>query len=149
MPPLTPIETTALYLFSSLLQADAALLAFGAVFVIYRLQSIENSQSLAHQNLHMKQVVYTMAEVQNMRIVIEAGDRYAKTIRSSLKPALLILAIHACLSAVCLWSVPGIYAASPSGLTWLAVVSIVVFAVGVGFSTYLAYIIAVQNPQKG
>lgn len=33
---------TSLYVFSSLLQADAAILGFGAIFIIYKMQSIEN-----------------------------------------------------------------------------------------------------------
>ena len=36
------VTNSALYLFSALLQADAALLGFGAVFVVYKLQDIDN-----------------------------------------------------------------------------------------------------------
>jgi hypothetical protein len=38
--------STALYLFSSLLQADAAILGFGAIFVIYKLQALDNQLAL-------------------------------------------------------------------------------------------------------
>lgn len=38
--------TATLYLFSALLQADAAILGFGAIFIIYRLQSLENRLQL-------------------------------------------------------------------------------------------------------
>jgi len=39
--------TTLLYLFSSLLQADATILGFGAIFVIYKLQVLENNYQYA------------------------------------------------------------------------------------------------------
>ena len=39
--------TAALYLFSSLLQADATILGFGAIIIIYKIQSLDNRYKLA------------------------------------------------------------------------------------------------------
>jgi hypothetical protein len=43
---------TSLYMFSSLLQADAAILGFGAVFIIFKIQSIENIRQNIIQKYH-------------------------------------------------------------------------------------------------
>lgn len=50
---------TSLYFFSSLLQADAALLAFGAVFIIYKLQSLDTVRQSILQTYYTKGNTYT------------------------------------------------------------------------------------------
>jgi hypothetical protein len=50
---------TSLYLFSSLLQADAAILGFGAIFVIYKIQSLENIRQNIIQTYQTKGPGYT------------------------------------------------------------------------------------------
>jgi hypothetical protein len=69
-------ETMAYYLFSSILQADAAIIGFGIVFVVYKLQSLENRsqmslhllESLGHYNSIIAPLVKNIFESDEPRI---------------------------------------------------------------------------------
>lgn len=63
-------HTTALYLFSALLQADAAIIGLGAIFVIYRLQALENRLTAACsicQNCPNNSVRIAAAEIESAK----------------------------------------------------------------------------------
>jgi len=118
--------TTGLYVFSSLLQADAAILGLGAVFIVYRLQSLYSQQS-AYVDILQKstipgvpQACQTMLEGDPQKIATELkkfeGNRYhpllkflaemdrnLRTTRTGLISSLIVVALHCILSAACLW----------------------------------------------
>jgi hypothetical protein len=121
--------TTGLYIFSSLIQADAAILGLGAVFVIYRLQSLYSQEQSHVDILHQ----YPVQRVQRAVQIVMEGDQqkideelkmferqYPGYLFRSLKflsenpshiaaarkgfiPSLLLVAVHCFLSAACLW----------------------------------------------
>jgi hypothetical protein len=61
---------TSLYLFSALMQADAALLGFGAVFVIYKLQALETIRQSIVQTYYTKGNTHTA----NMNTLLLGSD---------------------------------------------------------------------------
>ena len=118
--------TTGLYIFSSLLQADAAILGLGAVFIVYRLQSLY-SQQQSYVDILQKSTIggvpqasQIMLEGDPQRIAVELkkfeGNRYHPLLKflaemeSSLRiarlgliPSLILVALHCILCAIALW----------------------------------------------
>ena len=69
----------ALYLLSSLLQADAAILGFGAIFVIYRLQTIavRGQNAISQIALHGPDLISKLTEIQSFGTITDK-IRYLK-----------------------------------------------------------------------
>jgi len=122
------IFTTGLYIFSSLIQADAAILGLGAVFVIYRLQSLysqEQSYIDILQNSGIPSVQKAchvmiggtplkMAEALNnfesqfpryfkLLKFLSEKDGLVDAAKTGFIPSLILVAFHCFLSAACLW----------------------------------------------
>jgi hypothetical protein len=118
--------TIGLYIFSSLLQADAAILGLCAVFIVYRLQSLY-SQQQSYVDILQKstisgvpQACAAMLEGDKDKIATELkkyeGNRFHPLLKFlsdmdvkvqvatiGLIPSLIIVAAHSFLSAACLW----------------------------------------------
>ena len=119
--------TTGLYIFSSLIQADAAILGLGAVFMIYRLQSIYSQEQsfidilYKSQTDSVKQACDVMIEGDPLKMDDELkkfknNPRYFKLLKflsekhgfvaaakTGFIPSLILVAFHCFLSAACLW----------------------------------------------
>ena len=137
------IFTIGLYIFSSLLQADAAILGLGAVFIVYRLQSLYSQQSSYIDILQkstitgVPQACQTMLEGDQQKIAVELKkferNRYhpllkflsemegnLRVMRIGLIPSLIIVAAHCILSALCLWWMTCLTASTTNGFVQIA-----------------------------
>lgn len=124
--------TTAFYLFSALLQADAALIGFGAIFVTYRLQALENQFSFTMQefkshgpgfigqatSLWVAKTDEEKAEILkkslNTKLItalefVASLSEAKSTIKRTIKAPLIITGSHLCVSAILLWLVPELH----------------------------------------
>ena len=124
--------TTALYLFSSLLQADATIIGFGAIFVIYKLQALDSSyqnaltlcQSAGQGDVgdiaklivitddpNKKETLLQRHEGQlyysQLRLLITIPLQKNK-VKRIVKWPLFFTVIHISLSVICLWLTPNI-----------------------------------------
>ena len=72
--------STSLYLFSAILQADAALLGLGAIFVIYKIQSIENQFSFIMQEFKFHGSGWSGAAANIM--IAKTNEEKAKILKS-------------------------------------------------------------------
>jgi hypothetical protein len=120
--------TTGLYIFSSFIQADAAILGLGAVFVIYRLQSLYSQEQLhiyildTSQIDTVKEAIKTVIKGDPQRIdeklrefesnhpsylpslrFLSEKDRHVAAAKTGFIPSLILVAVHCILSAACLW----------------------------------------------
>jgi len=118
--------TTGLYIFSSFIQADAAILGLGAVFVIYRLQSLYSQEQsyinimLESGSLSIHQACQTVMQGDplNTAAVLEKfehqpryfpllkflseKDGLVAAAKTGFIPSLILVAVHCFLSAACL-----------------------------------------------
>jgi len=121
--------TTGLYIFSSLLQADAAILGLGAVFVIYRLQSLYTQEQstiailekagLQRVDDHLRNIL-SSRDPAKMKVALKDSelnfpgcypsfkflsemDGLIDDAKKGFVPSLILVAIHCFLSALCLW----------------------------------------------
>jgi hypothetical protein len=161
--------TTALYLFSSLLQADATLLGLGAVFVIYKLQAIGNQVSFVMQDLKSHGTGYIalstrllVAKTDQEKATILKGalrdklydqlesiatlPEREKNIKNAFKPPLIIIALHLSFSAVALWLLPSLNERCGL-LNWISWIFIIWFIVGVIFAVWLAWYLVAKNKE--
>jgi hypothetical protein len=161
--------TTALYLFSSLLQADATLLGLGAVFVIYKLQAIENQVTFVMQELKSHGTGYIslstnllVAKTDLDKATILKGalrdklyeqlesiatlPEREKKIKRTFKPSLIIIALHLSLSAAALWLVPTLNERCGL-LTWISWIFIIWFIVGVLFAVWVAWYLVAKDKE--
>lgn len=99
---MTDATTTALYLFSSLLQADAAILGFGAVFVVYRLQAAETERQRLEAQETPGKIPVTEEGWQKLRLP-SAADYIPKVIKRLFWIPLSLLTLHISLCAILLW----------------------------------------------
>jgi hypothetical protein len=119
--------TVALYLFSSFLQADAAILGFGIVFVVYRLQHLYNvyqpyvtillGSDLEGVPQACRKLLKGATEAEKKEILVKyKGSRFepafeflidSQYLLSSIKltfvPPLIVVAIHGIISGISLW----------------------------------------------
>lgn len=120
--------TTGLYIFSSLIQADAAILGLGAVFVIYRLQSLYSQEQsyidilLNSQIQSVKDACDVMIGGNTLKMAEELKKFESKfpryfpllkflsvkhglvaAAKTGFIPSLILVAFHCFLSAACLW----------------------------------------------
>ncbi len=159
--------TTSLYLFSAILQADAALLGFGAIFVIYKFQSIENQFSFLMQEFKIHGSVWSGTASKLM--IAKTYEEKAKILKShlggdlsehleflsslsemkfkiskSIKIPLLIIASHLSLSSVILWVIPKIYKIDRiiQIVSWLFICW---FIIGVISAVWVVWILIIKN----
>jgi hypothetical protein len=159
--------STSLYLFSALLQADAALLGFGAIFVIYKFQSIENQFSFLMQEFKFHGSGWSGA-ASKIRIA-KTNEEKAKILKSHLgkdlseqleflsslsemklkisntiKIPLLISGSHLSLSSVILWIIPQIYKIGfiIQIISWLFICW---FIIGVFSAVWVVWILIIKN----
>jgi hypothetical protein len=141
-------DTAAYYLFSSLTQADAAIIGIGIVFVVYKLQSIENRVQLALQLLRtlnnfaieplLRQILenddvqakgnalkryFNNTYYREMVILVAAPFR-AAVIRKRAIGSLRFVALHMFISACCIFAVP--FLSEPSSVGWLAALGTII-----------------------
>jgi len=160
---MTETFTTALYLFSSLLQADAAILGFGAIFVVYKLQALEGRVGLLVEIYHSKGTSYT--SLVNDLVCASADEEKAKVLRafssgsreykmmeelvtvplrivqvkSGVWIPLLAVGLHAIVSTILLSIVPALTTADAIPYYhWVVVIIIVWFSLGVAVSGWTA-----------
>lgn len=113
---------TSLYLFSALLQADAAILGFGTIFVVFKLQSIESHKDRLISTFHTKGPGHisqvntliitkdpnriadilsrTADEARELYMKILCAEPRSRQIGKSIVTPLVILGSHALISAV-------------------------------------------------
>ena len=155
--------TTALYLFSSLLQADAAILGFGAIFVVYKLQALEARINLLVEVHHsrggpharlvnelvcaqsdeekakgLRAFSLTSREYKNMEELVTI-PLWRDQIKSKVWIPLAIIGSHSIASTILLSLAPLL--SRPEVLRyfpWIAALTIVWFSVGVGISCWSA-----------
>jgi len=154
--------TTALYLFSSLLQADATILGFGAIFIIYKLEQIEKESEVAisqislhgpgYMNLLTKVLNAASAEAAEEILKAHSAGTLDKLFRSVVaskrRPALvksvlwplLIIALHISCCAVFLWFTPQILFNEYYGKSIVSFI-IVFFIIGVFWSVRFAWML--------
>jgi len=152
---------TGLYISSSLIQADAAIFALGAIFVIYKLQSLEgayqsailgcNSLRVATETVFRINASRSDAEraalllgfqgsyYQSLLVAIAYTPRWRNSMISGSFIPFALLAIHCSLTATLLLAIPGINQSSSVGLTGLATADVVTFIVIIFFITWKAY----------
>jgi hypothetical protein len=119
--------TVALYLFSSLLQADAAILGLGIVFVVYRLQHLygvyqpyvtlllgcdlpgapQDCRKII-KGANVQEVDQILAKYKEHRFspafeFIAESRRSLQEIKRRFVPPLIVVALHCLISAVSLW----------------------------------------------
>jgi hypothetical protein len=116
---------TSLYLFSALLQADAALLGFGTIFVVFRIQSLESKFQLILQsynthpfggvNTNVRKVL--LGNASDVASVLHREEDYnlanysqlvcipeiVNQIKASIKKPILIIGTHAIFSSILLF----------------------------------------------
>jgi hypothetical protein len=163
------LQTMLFYLFSSLAQADAALLGFGAFFVVYKIQSLEGRIPQAMQltelrkNSEAQTLAYTMGAspsgkatrmsqlptghpLREQMEIVEAIPKRVREVRLLLKAPIVIIGTHAVVCAVGLWFSPII-----SGLATLshilAGMGILWFAVGLWKACILALNLTVKEDE--
>lgn len=153
--------TTALYLFSSLLQADAAILGFGAIFVIYKLQTLDTKLQLLVQLCYTRGSVFTnyannliLAKTDENKVklfkdsnrsdqeVLEpliSIPKRSEGIRSQVKYPLIVIGLHSFVCAVLLWFTPRFTLPVPDNrLIYVIYVVILWFGVGILVAGWLA-----------
>ena len=164
-----PVFTTALYIFSSLVQADAAILSLGAIFVIYRLQTLSSAYDSAmawgygafrgnHESLLMLGMSNSNPEKAAILMgwnespyrslvatIAHTADWRRGAVRASL-PLLWFLAIHCSLTAIFLLAMPAFIArADYFPLAWM-VADVSLFVVLIIFVTVRVYrMLAIQQ----
>ena len=127
--PAPDIITTTLYLLSALIQADATILGFGAIFVIYKLQALDTllQQTLTLCEMTDKEgiastlLVHTDKKALAMTLRLHKGTlllphlekivtipKRQRQIKQLIKLPSGLLAFHASLSAILLWQTPSI-----------------------------------------
>jgi len=164
-----PIFTTALYLFSALLQADAALLGLGAIFVIYRLQALENQFVFIMQeikvhgpgyistatNLWVAKTDEQKAELLKKSLssplidpleFVASLSEAKTTIKRTIKTPLVIIGSHLCATSVLLWLVPYMHRqyCIINITSWI---DIGWFVVGVASSVWIAWRFVVREKE--
>ena len=124
---------TSLYFFSSLLQADAALLGFGTVFIIYKLQSLENIRQSIIQTYYSKGSTYTdhmnslilsknPIDIAKTLVGMKASEYHyrnyeyvvlipakSEEIKNSIKVPVVVIALHAVFCAIFLFIAQFVY----------------------------------------
>lgn len=118
---------TCVAILSTMVQADATFIGFGALFIIYKLQLLQNqyerllTSARAHltpeealvlgweQSLRTPELISEMFKGREAPAVVQlvlANDREAERIRRLAALPFLVLSIHIILTAVQLWLVP-------------------------------------------
>ena len=151
--------TTALYIFSSLVQADAAILSLGAIFIIYRLQSFEgayqnaflalNSESLKNSASSFLRLATTSSYPEKAAILLDSFESFyrnfvitiaytadwkKKLIKTSIAP-LFMLAIHISLSSIFLLRISTFIPSNTAEIRGLMIVDVVTFVALIFFIT--------------
>jgi hypothetical protein len=164
------IFTTALYLFSSLLQADAAILGIGVVFIIYKLQDLNNRIQFATEvcrinefNLGQDAAYLMMKEKTDeekghiltkrktssiypyLESLITIQGRIEE-IKRKIKLPLLWIGIHCFLSSIFLWGLQNTYFYS-SYFFWIIYFVILTFGVGIGLTVWIAWEIITRKDE--
>ena len=115
---------TSLYLFSALLQADAAILGFGTIFVVFRMQSLESKRHSILQSYNMgsrgvnttvrillRSDAYAIARLLNDSDDYQ-GENYTniicipkviERIRNFVKKPIIVIGVHAVFSSILLF----------------------------------------------
>jgi hypothetical protein len=147
------IFTTYLYLFSSLLQADAAILGFGAIFVIYKLQSLDNRYQMAYdacQNAKgiipefstklmgglsedgiydiISTTIHNPHIFKQMELLVTVPKR-KEIVKNYVILPMFLIGFHCITTSILLWTAPVIVGTGIG--TTLAVVVLIVFSVGI------------------
>jgi hypothetical protein len=141
---MTTTFTTALYVASSLLQADAAILGFGAVFIIYKLQSLDSTYQDAFrtclsassaQVAEIAKLIVVAPDLERKNKLLESlvGNHYyphlsrlvsiplrQEEVKTSIKWPIIAVSLHISLSAIILWLIPNIHAAGGDNSIFLA-----------------------------
>jgi len=161
--------TTALYLFSALLQADAALLGLGALFVTYKLQALESQFAFTMQEFKAHGAGYigtatslwlakgdeqkaeilkknlSSTLISPLEFVASLSEARA-SIKAAIKAPIIIIASHLCLSSVLLWLVPELQrqAYILSTASWICIAW---FVTGVVSSAWVAWRLVVKEKE--
>jgi len=131
-----PLFTIGLYLFSSLLQADAAILGFGAIFIIYKLQALDNrfdsSMNFCRTSGYSASVdklltandntdyATILSDVKNATPSVRLLGKNVRPffeeiytipvvqdrVKSQIRPPLIVISIHTCVCALLLLLLP-------------------------------------------
>lgn len=159
--------TTALYLFSALLQADAALIGLGAIFVIYKLQAEENRYFLIIQEVKSRGPGYISIATNLMSAktdsekadllklagkfgmakeleFVAAHPYVIRKIKSSIKAPLITISLHLVASSITLWLIPA-FANKLNWLNYVAWLNVAWFALGIFLAACVAWQLVVQN----
>lgn len=162
--------TTSLYTFSALVQADAAILSLGAIFIIFRLQSMEGSYQNALLSLssdsftsnlarHANRIAVTRSDPERAAILLGfQGSFYVsfleivaytehwkrKLIAQSTLPFLL-LATHCAISAILFLRAPMFATANADEFRVLMIVDVSTFAALIFFIVSRAYRLVTFN----
>lgn len=158
--------TTALYLFSSLLQADAAILGLGAIFIIYKMQSLDSRLNLAltmvggMQNTKGSQAfllmqascdkarapllrsVVSSEKFSEFEVIVTVPARLAQ-IRKKLILPLVVVALHCSACSVLLWHSHRMDFSQP-WIWWVVDATLVSFGFGLFLDARLAWLLAVK-----
>ena len=136
---------TCLYFLSAFVQADAALIGFGAIFVIYKLQSLDSLRQSLVQSYYTKGNVHTgnmntlllstnSADLAKVLLGIKPNEQdfrnyvhvilipiYSQRLRASVKLPMIAVALHIVASSVLLLTVQHFYATTclTTWLMWL------------------------------
>jgi hypothetical protein len=153
-------RTVFLYLFSSMVQAEAAILGFGAIFVIFKLQSLQSSIELSLSMTGYKSQALTLLEStsnwKRARVLSERHDNRTMTnivsarcrieaVRKELTPVLVIMGLGLSVCTLCLWQTTNL--TSPAHLKVAVMLGLTLFLVGVLWSLQLAYSLVIE-PDK-
>jgi len=163
------LQTTLLYLFSSLIQADAAILSFGAFFVVYKIQSLEARIPQAMQLLELRKTLdnakvalmmgaslsekakfiagYPRGQIMRQQMeLIEAIPKRVQEVKLLLKEPIIIIAVHAVFCTVGLW-LNQFISESPTWAHIFICFTILWFAVGMWKASSLALNLTVKEDE--
>jgi hypothetical protein len=164
------LQTTLFYLFSSLIQADAALLGFGAFFVVYKIQSLEGRIPQAMQLAELRKnsedqtIAYMMGSgrlsnkatyiarypigdfIRKQMEMIEAIPKRVQEVKRLLKAPVVVIAVHTVFCAVGLWLSAFISTFAVLGHV-LMFMTILWFAVGIAMASRLALNLTVKDDE--
>ena len=161
--------TTSLYFYSALLQADAAILAFGTVLIIYKLESLESlKQSIINTILLMssgQNIVKALLDknienaAKEIKAIVSAPDVYKnlvyvvcipkrkEEISKKIKMPIIIITLDIGISAVGLFVSQYLYINYLSVHIFLIGATLLLFLVGVIKSAYIS-IVNLTKPEK-
>jgi hypothetical protein len=161
-----PFATSAVAVFSAMLQTDATFIGIGALFVIFKLQLLQTqyerllisaknqlspTEALVlgwHQDLRDEDVIREMFKDGKIPPVVQlvlSNDRESQRIRRLTAIPFVILSVHLVTAAIQLWATPFVFMRFSDAAVPYVGVSIAIFIAGLSFSFRSVWLMSVKH----